>query len=76
MEAIIAALRKVTILEPTAEPKMFAASFAPSDHPRKSPLVMKKAIMGCWLLVTGCWFLAVSAEAYLIKRRLVATLLL
>jgi hypothetical protein len=45
MEAIIAAFLKVTIFEPTAEPKIFEASFAPSDQPRNSPLVRKKRIM-------------------------------
>jgi hypothetical protein len=45
MEAIIAAFLKVTIFEPTAEPKILAASLAPSDHPRKRPLVRKKSII-------------------------------
>ena len=41
-EAIIAAFLNVTIFDPTAEPKICEASFAPNDHPRKRPLVRKK----------------------------------
>jgi len=44
-DAIIAALLKDTILEPTAEPNTFDASLAPSDHPRKRPLVRKSKII-------------------------------
>ena len=44
-DAIIAARRKLIILDPTAEPKMFEASLAPNDQPRKSPLVRKNRIM-------------------------------
>jgi hypothetical protein len=45
MEAIIAALLNDTIFEPTADPKICDASLAPSDQPRKSPLVKKKRII-------------------------------
>ena len=37
----MAAVRKRIILVPTAVPKTLDASFAPSDHPRNSPLVRK-----------------------------------
>jgi hypothetical protein len=39
MLQIMAAVENLTIREPTAVPKTFAASLAPSAHPRKSPLV-------------------------------------
>ncbi len=45
IEAIIAAFLKLIIFEPTAEPNILEASFAPSDHPRKSPLVRKRRII-------------------------------
>jgi len=41
MEAMTAAVRKRTILVPTAVPKMLAASLAPNDHPRNRPLLKK-----------------------------------
>ncbi|MCK7540699.1 MAG: hypothetical protein MZV63_62330 [Marinilabiliales bacterium] len=40
--AIIAALLKLIIFDPTAVPNILAASLAPNDHPRKSPLVRKR----------------------------------
>ena len=43
---IIAAVVKRTILLPTAVPKTFAASFAPSDQPRKRPLLKKIRTVG------------------------------
>lgn len=42
--AIRAALENLIIREPTAVPKMFAASFAPNDQPRKSPLEIKISV--------------------------------
>ena len=44
-EAMMAAVLNLTILVATAVPKILAASFAPNDHPRKSPLVRKNQIM-------------------------------
>ena len=41
-EATRAIGRKRAIFEPTAVPKILAASFAPKDHPRKRPLLKKK----------------------------------
>ncbi len=41
----IAAFLKLIIRVPTAVPKTFAASLAPSDHPRNKPLVRKMANM-------------------------------
>jgi hypothetical protein len=41
----IAALRKLIIRVPTAVPNTFAASLAPSDHPRNKPLVRNMANM-------------------------------
>jgi len=38
---MIAAFLKLSIFDPTADPKTLAASFAPSDQPRNSPLDMK-----------------------------------
>jgi hypothetical protein len=52
MEAIMAAFLKDTILEPTAEPNTCEASFAPSDHPRKRPLVRKRIIIA--LIIASC----------------------
>ncbi len=43
--AMNAANRKLSIRLPTAVPKMFAASLAPSDQPRKSPLSRKNQII-------------------------------
>jgi hypothetical protein len=42
---MIAAVRNPTIRVATAVPKTFAASLAPSDHPRKSPLDRKRRII-------------------------------
>jgi hypothetical protein len=44
-DAMIAAFLKLTILEPTADPNIWEASFAPRDHPRKRPLVRKNKII-------------------------------
>ena len=41
MEAIITAELNLTILEPTAEPNILAASLAPKDQPKNKPLVKK-----------------------------------
>ena len=41
IQAITAAVVKRSILVPTAVPKIFDASLAPKDHPRKSPLDRK-----------------------------------
>ena len=40
IEAMMAAVLNFSILVPTAVPKMFEASLAPNDQPRKSPLEM------------------------------------
>ena len=45
IESITAAVLKRTIFVVTAVPKIFAASFAPRDHPKKSPLDKKKSIV-------------------------------
>jgi hypothetical protein len=42
---MIAAFLNDTIFEPTAEPKIWDASFAPRDQPRKRPLVRKNKII-------------------------------
>ena len=44
-EAMTAARVNETILEPTADPNTFAASFAPRVHPRNSPLRINRKIM-------------------------------
>ena len=41
-----AAVLNLTIFEATAVPNTLDASFAPKDHPRKRPLVRKKANIG------------------------------
>jgi hypothetical protein len=41
----MAAVLKRIILAPTAVPNTFDASFAPNDHPKNSPLEIKKANM-------------------------------
>ena len=41
----MAAVLKLIILVPTAVPKTFEASFDPNDHPKNSPLEMRKANM-------------------------------
>jgi hypothetical protein len=38
---MIAAFLKLSIFDPTAEPKTLAASFAPSDQPKNKPLEIK-----------------------------------
>ena len=38
----VAAVAKLTMRVPTAVPNTFAASLAPSDHPRKRPLVRNR----------------------------------
>jgi len=46
MEQMMAAVRNLTILVPTAVPNTFAASFAPSAQPRNSPLDRNISISG------------------------------
>ena len=41
MEAIKTAALNLIIFDPTAEPKIFAASLAPKDQPKNKPLVKK-----------------------------------
>ena len=41
IEQTIAAVRQLTIFVPTAVPKTFAASFAPSAQPKNKPLLRK-----------------------------------
>jgi hypothetical protein len=44
MLAIIAAVRNFIIREPTAVPKILAASLAPNDHPKNKPLDRKNNV--------------------------------
>ena len=51
MEQMIAAVRHLTILVPTAVPNTFAASFAPKAQPRNNPLDRNISIRGSMMVI-------------------------